>query len=66
MTPDIKSNSQMSIKCISLFDWFLHEEYIHDFNNRDTEYFAYPSKKSGLFFTTIFAQFSSNAHPVLT
>ena len=25
----------------------------------------YPSKKSGLFFTTIFTQFSSNAHPVL-
>ena len=24
-----------------------------------------PSKKSGLFFTTIFTQFSSNAHPVL-
>ena len=26
---------------------------------------SYPSKKSPLFFTTIFTQFSSNAHPVL-
>ena len=37
--------------------------YIH--SDQPVNYYIYPSKKSGLFFTTIFTQFSSNAHPVL-
>ena len=38
-------------------DKTLDEKYIDGF--------VYPSKKGGLFVTTIFTQFSSNAHPVL-